>query len=136
MLNQKNGIAKNAVIVLSLLTLLFWAGSSWAAQTGKATQPTNAEVKTLVTNAKTAADHGRLAQHFADEAKAFEAEAKDHEVLATQYRSTPNPDETKRPGSPTTAAHCSKIASGLRTAAQAARELSSEHAEMAKNAAN
>ena len=136
MLNQKNGNGKRAVIVLSLLTLLFWAGSSWAGQAGKATQLTNDEVKNLITNAKTATDHGRLAQHFAEEAKAFEAGAKEHEVLATQYRLTPNPDETKRPGSPSTSAHCSKISAGLRSAAQAARQLSSEHAEMAKNAPN
>jgi hypothetical protein len=136
MLNQKNGIGKNTVIVLSLLTLLFWAGSSWAGQAGKATQLTDDQVTNLTTNAKTAANHVRLAQHFTAKADAYEAEAQEHEDLATQYRLTPNPDETKRPGTPRTAAHCYKTAAGLHKSAQNARQLSSDHAEMAKNAPN
>lgn len=136
MLNQRNGIGKRAVIVLSLLTVLFWAGSSWAGQSGKATQLTNDQVTNLTANAKTAADHERLAQHFTAKANAYEAEAQEHEDLATQYRLTPNPDETKRPGTPRTAAHCYKTASGLHKSAQDARQLSSKHAEMAKNAPN
>jgi hypothetical protein len=134
MLNQKNGIGKQAVVVLSLLTVLFWAGSSWAGQTGKATQLTDDQVTNLTTNAKTPADHQRLAQHFTAKAEAYEAEAQEHEDLATQYRLTPNPDETKHPGSPRTAAHCYQAAAGLRTSAQNARQFAAEHAEMAKNA--
>jgi hypothetical protein len=136
MLNQPNGIGKHALVVLSLLTLMFWAGSSWAGQAGKATQLTNDEVTNLTTSAKTAADHGRLAQHFTAKAEGYEAEAQEHENLATQYRQTPNPDETKHPGSPRTSAHCYKATAGLHRSARNARQLSSEHAEMAKNAPN
>jgi hypothetical protein len=136
MLNQMNGIGKRTVIVLSLLTVLFWAQSSWAGQSGKATQLSNDEVKSLVTNAKTSADHNRLSEHFAAKAQAYEAEAKEHDDLAVQYRQTPNPDETKRPGSPRTSAHCSSIGAALHRAAQGARQLASDHAEMAKNAPN
>jgi hypothetical protein len=136
MLNQMNGIGKRVVVVLSLLTLMFWAGSSWARQAGKATQLTNDEVTNLTANAKTAADHGRLAQHFTAEADTYEAEAQEHENLATQYRLTPNLDESKRPGTPRTAAHCYKTAAGLHKSAQKARQLAADHAEMAKNAPN
>jgi hypothetical protein len=136
MLNQKNGIGKNTVIVLSLLTVLFWAGPSWAGQAGKATQLTNDQVTNLTANAKTAADHERLAQHFSAKADAYEAEAQEHEDQATQYRLTPNPDETKRPGTPRTAAHCYKTSAGLHKSAKNARQLSSKHAEMANDAPN
>jgi len=136
MLNQKNGTSKHTVIVLSLLTLMFWAGTSWAGQAEKATQLTNDQVTNLTTNAKTAADHGRLAQEYTAKADAYDAEAKEHEDLATQYRLSPNPDETKRPGTPRTAAHCYRAAAGLHKSAQNARQLAADHSVMAKNAPN
>lgn len=136
MFNQVNRNSKLAVAALSLLTVLFWAGTSQAGQAATANQLTNDEVKALTTNARTAADHERLAQHFTANALASEAEAKVHEDMATQYRQTPNPDETKRPGSPRTYAHCYKTAAGLHRDAESARQLAIDHTAMTKNTPN
>src|SRR5712691_2305929 len=123
MFKEMKVTGKHAAVVLSLLTILISAAASRAGQAQNTIQLADDEVKNLAINAKTAADHARLAQHFTANAEAYEAEAKEHEDFATQYRQTPNPDETKRPGSPRTSAHCYKAAARLHKSAQNARQL-------------
>jgi hypothetical protein len=90
------------------------------------------EVRNLIANAKTPADHHKLARHFAAVAARYEADAADHVGEAKAYRSAPNSSESKRPGSPATAAHCDRLADAARSAAAAARELARDHENMAK----
>ena len=89
------------------------------------------EVRDLVANAKTPADHLKLSKHFASVAAKYEADAREHAQLAQAYRKAPTASETKRPGSPDTAAHCDRLAQAARDAADAARELSADHKRMA-----
>ena len=89
------------------------------------------EVRDLIANAKTPADHLTLAKHFAAVAARYESDAADHVAEAKAYRSGPNAAESKRPGSPDTAAHCDRLASAARDAATAARELARDHEKMA-----
>ena len=90
------------------------------------------EVRDLIANAKTPAEHRKLAKHFAAIAARYEADAVDHVAEAKAYRSAPNAAESKRPGSPDTAAHCDRLADAARNAATAARELARDHEQMAK----
>ena len=90
------------------------------------------EVRELIANAKTPADHRKLAKHFAAVATRYEAEATDHAAEAKAYRATPNASETKRPGGPDTALHCDRLAEAARNAATAARDLARDHEQMAK----
>lgn len=92
------------------------------------------EVKALVANAKTAADHMKLAQHYTAMAEKHEAEAKEHEALAAEYRGNPRVSETKRPMAPDTAAHCEYFAEHCRKAAKEMRAMAAAHEEMAKSA--
>jgi hypothetical protein len=92
------------------------------------------EVKTLVANAKTAADHLKLARHYTAMAEKHEAEAKEHEALAAEYRRNPRVSETKRPAAPDTAAHCEYFAEHCRKAANEMRAMAAAHEEMAKSA--
>jgi len=89
------------------------------------------EVVTLVANATTPADHLKLAKHFAAVAARYDAEAAEHRAEAKAYRNAPNPHETKRPGSPGTAAHCDRLAEAARTVANAARKLAHDHEALA-----
>jgi hypothetical protein len=93
------------------------------------------ELKNLISNAKTAADHTRLAKHFAAKAVQLEADAKEHEELAAQYKANPNIHEMKHPGSAQTAGHCEFFGKSLRKAATDAKKLASDHELMAKGAA-
>ena len=49
------------------------------------------ELKSLVANAETKADHERIAQYFDAEAVRYDAESKDHGELAPFYQRNPDP---------------------------------------------
>ena len=89
-------------------------------------------MRDLITNAKTPTEHRKLAKHFAAVAARYDADATDHVAEAKAYRSAPNASESKRPGSPDTAAHCDRLADAARNAATAARDLARDHEQMAK----
>ena len=93
---------------------------------------TNKQVKELVTQAKTPAEHMKLNKHFLALAAKYEADAADHVDLAQAYRNNPNASESKRPGSPDTAAHCDRFADLARQSAKEARDLAVAHAHMAE----
>ena len=90
------------------------------------------EVRELIANAKTPADHRKLAKHFAAVAARYDAEAADHAAEAKAYRSAPTASESKRPGGPDTAVHCDRLADAARNGATAARDLARDHERMAK----
>ena len=90
------------------------------------------EAKALVATAKTPGDHMKLARYFNEEADRLEAEAKDHEELAQEYRNHPSAMAMKTPMSPNSAEHCVYFAKAARDAAKAARELANSHEQMAK----
>lgn len=74
----------------------------------------------------------KLARYFNEEADRLEAEAKEHEELAQEYRKNPSAMSMKTPMSPNSADHCLYFAKAARDAAKAARELASSHEGMAK----
>ena len=120
MLNQKNGIGNRTVIAISLLTLLFWAGYSWAGQTLKKSQLTDDQVKNLITSASTPEQHEQLAQYFNQKAAKLEAEAKEHIDLANAYHKGKTPNMGN-------ATLCEQAAADERKAAQENREIAADH---------
>ena len=94
------------------------------------------ELKPFIANAKTVHHHERLAQHFDAKANQLEAEAKEHQELAAQYKANPTMHESKHPMSGQTAGHCQYFANDLHKAAQRARQLSTDHRGMAKEGPN
>jgi hypothetical protein len=111
--------------------------SAILAAVGTATMSSNKtlskkEVKALLANASTPADHNRLAEYYQLRADKFEAEAKDHDEMAKVYPSRGGAAGTKWPASTFTTRHCEDLAKDLRKSAEKARILSSEHAEMAR----
>lgn len=87
----------------------------------------------LVSTAKTAEDHRKLAAHYRAVAAKHEMEAKEHVALAAKYRANPTASESKRPGAPDTASHCLTYAEHCRKAAKTMSEMAALHEEMAKN---
>ena len=118
------------VLLLALLMALA-TNVGTAAEQQKA-MLSNKQVKALVANAKSPADHLKLARHYAAVAEKHEAEANEHLALAAEYRKAPRPSETKRPMSPDTAAHCEYYAQHCRKAAQEMRAMAKMHEELAK----
>jgi len=72
------------------------------------------QVKELVANAKTPADHLKLAHHYAAMAQKHEAEATEHEALAAEYTRNPQLGASKHPMSANTAEHCKFFAEHCR----------------------
>jgi len=91
------------------------------------------EVRTLIENAKTPADHERIAQYFDAEAARYEAESKKHEEEATYYASHVQPSIGKNQGfySREMQDHCPKMAAKLKEAAQEARMVAAGHRALA-----
>ena len=92
------------------------------------------ELKNLVANAETKADHERVAQYFDAEAAKYEAEAKEHGELATIYQRNSSATPTKYPGSVQSIQHRDSLSKSLQQAAESARQLAADHREMAKEA--
>ena len=91
------------------------------------------EVKALVANAKTPADHLKLARHYTAMAAKHDAEAQEHEALAVEYTRNPRIGSTKTPMRPDSAEHCKYFAEHCRKAAKEMQAMAAAHEEMAKS---
>jgi len=113
--------------VLPATLALFIAASllSWASDE-HLPEMTPRQATALVSVAKTAKDHQKLAKYFNQQADASEAEAKDHEAMIEAYR--------KSPGGDRMIAHCESLVKSNLELAKAFREMAAGHEGMAKEA--
>lgn len=125
---------KRAIVSPVVLAMLMALSVSQAPAVEAKGVLSSKEVKTLLTNAKTPADHMKLARHFAAKAAQHVADAKEHEELAVEYKQNPRLGSSKRPMGPDTAEHCQYYAEHCRKAAQEMRAMAAMHEEMAKQA--
>ena len=88
---------------------------------------TDKQVRALITSAKTAADHNKLACYYRSEAKAEEKKAKYHEEMGELYKSSSNAKHDMT-------THCKQFAEEARKAAEADNQLAEEHEKMAMEA--
>lgn len=87
------------------------------------------ELKNLIANAETKADHERIARYFDAEAAKYEAEAKEHGERAGIYRSSQAIYQNAQMFN-----HCDALSKSLQQAVEDARALAAEHREMATQA--
>ena len=122
-----------SVRIAAVFSALALAASvaAFAAQEPKSTDLLTAkQVQDLIATADTPADHAQLQKHFLAVAAKYEAEAAAHGGLAQSYRK-PHVGRLM-PGSRTKQAqHCDRLTQTLRDAAKGARELASEHGQVA-----
>ncbi|MEO7028609.1 MAG: hypothetical protein ABI147_04320 [Acidobacteriaceae bacterium] len=126
---QPNSI-RPKIVWLLLLAVFATTGSIRAAEADHLSQQ---ELKTLIAGAKTAQNHERLAKHFEAEADKLDAEANEHQELATQYKANPSGQEQKHPMAGKTAGHCQYFADDLHKAAKEDRALAADHRAMASD---
>ena len=101
---------------------------------GKDKPVTSAEIRRLIVNAETKAEHERIARYFEAEVARYEAESKDHGELAQLYQRNSSATPTKYPGTMQSFQHCDSLSKNLEKAAEDARQLAAEHRQMAKEA--
>ena len=105
--------------------------AAFAAQESKPTDLlTSKQVQELIATADTPADHARLQKHFLAVAAKYDAEAAEHAALAQSYRK-PHVGRLMPGSRPKQAEHCERLAQTFRDAAKGARELASEHGQVA-----
>jgi hypothetical protein len=89
---------------------------------------TKKQVKELIANAKTPADHVRLQKHFLALAATYDAEADQHAAEADAYRRNGEVMHSKNALlAPGTVLHCERFAELDRKAAKEARALAAAH---------
>jgi hypothetical protein len=99
----------------------------------KAKLPNKKEVKELIANARTPADHERLAAYYRAEAARMQAEEQEHSEQAAEYFK--DPSRHPIPKYPTMGQHCRDLAGYYGQAATKAAELASMHEELARKPA-
>ena len=122
-------------IKTAVIGIAFAAASIMIASAAAKDKPlTSREVRNLIVNAETKAEHERLAKYFEAEVARYEAESKDHGELAQLYQRNSSATPTKYPGTIQSFQHCDSLSKNLQRAAEDARQLAAEHREMAKEA--
>lgn len=89
------------------------------------------EVKALIANASSRADHEKLAAYYQGEAARLKAEQRDHEEEAAEYFK--NPSSHPVPKYPTLGQHCRDLAGYYGMAAQKAEAMAEMHQTLAKD---
>jgi hypothetical protein len=132
---------RRVVIVTAIALAMLIAGVNTVplrAQDSKANVTlSKKQLKDLIANANTPADHERIAQYYDAEAARYEADATEHKAEGSYYAGHQHPIPTGH--SPNNypnymLSHCPQIATKLKEAAQEARALAAGHREMAKAA--
>lgn len=89
------------------------------------------QVKALIANARTRADHKRLAAYYRSEAARLKAKQQDHEEEAAEYFQ--NPSNHPVPKYPTLGQHCRDLSGYYGMAAQKAAAMAELHENLAKD---
>jgi hypothetical protein len=138
MLNRLINTRTLKLAVFAVAMAMLAAVVSVPAGAAKARTLGQSELKNLISNAKTVADHEWIAQYFDSEATKYDAEAKDHSEFAASYQASANastvPYKAAATASVRNAEHCNGIGIQLRKAAEEDRQLAAEHRGMAKEA--
>ena len=91
--------------------------------------PTDEELRQLAETARTAADHRRLEDYFVVLAHRYATEAEDHAFMASNLRGP-----SRAPTAVAIAAHCDRLTTQLRAAANEASGASFRHKQLGGNA--
>ena len=134
MLNHLINTRTLRLAVFAVATAILATTVSITAGVAKDKTLSKTELRNLIENAKTPADHEQIAQYFDAEAAKYEADSKKHGEEATYYAAHTAPPIGKTKGfySQEMQSHCPNLASKLKEAAQEARMIAAGHREMAK----
>lgn len=116
------------------LMVLALTAAPLPAQTTKAPRLTSKEVVALIQNAKTPADHEKLAAYYDQTAAELEEKAEEHKELAAAYKRMPTPGNPRIPSPARPISHCENIAANAGKAAAEARSMAEHHRMLAREA--
>lgn len=120
-------------LTVLMMVLFIVPAFARAAQTSNETL-SKKELKVLLKNARTSADHQRIAAYYRQEAQRLVAKSKDHEEMGAVYEKSPLPYEGKFPYGTVGVSHCRRWAQLDREQAKQAEALAALHEDVAKAA--
>jgi superoxide dismutase len=115
-------------LALAVNTVAFGATSS----TPKPEHLTKQQLNTLISTAKTSADHERIAQYYQAKTADYLAQAKDHEAMIAAYKANPVMSNDKNQAS--TISHCEYFVQTFKALAENSQVLAANHERMAADA--
>ena len=128
---------KRTFAILSALSLAAVMTAAAVGQTTSAPQTrpehlSKGQLYTLISTAKTPAEHQRIAQYYQAKAQDYLAQAKEHEQMVAAYKANPSLVNDKNRAS--TINHCEYFAHTFKDLAVKTQELAQLHEQMAKDA--
>jgi hypothetical protein len=125
-----NRISSRTLSLLSVLSLA--VVMTLGAFTGTASAQdklSKAQLNTLISSAKTSAEHQRIADYYTAQAKDYLAQADDHKAMVVAYKANPS---TKHQAAELT--HCENFVASLNDLAANSNEMATMHHQMAVEA--
>ncbi len=123
---------KRIVTVVLLLAVAMGVTSSTAWAVEPQGKLSKARLHSLIVNAKTPADHQKLANYYRYEASTLQASVKEHEEMAADYDK--NPVMRPLPKFPNFGEHCRNLVKSYSEGVKEANEMAAMHEEMANAA--
>ena len=124
---------KRTITILSLafaLTVAAFAQAAPGPQT-KSEHLSKQQLNTLIANAKTPAEHQRIAQFYEAKAQDYRAQAVEHETMVAAYKANSSLSTEKNRAS--TIGHCEYFVTTFKELAVKSQELAKLHEQMAKD---
>ena len=127
---------KRTISIFSILSLAFVMtvaafGQTTSAQQTEAEHFSKRQLNTLIAEAKTPAEHQRIAQYYQAKAQDYLAQAKEHEQMVAAYKA--NPSLTAK-SQASTINHCEYFVKTFNELAVKSQELAKLHEQMATDA--
>ena len=129
---KKNPLCNFAVVLAVAVGLALSIGTVASQAVEPNLKLNHKDVTNLIANAKTPADHAKIAQYYRQEGRKLERQSKEHEEMSAGYKSNPMYASSKFASS--TVDHCAYFVKTKREGAEKMNELAAMHEEMAKDA--
>jgi hypothetical protein len=123
---------KRSLVILSIALDLTLTAFSQAQSAPKSEKLSEQQLLSLITTAKTPADHTRIADYYQAQAKNYLAQSKEHEQMAAAYKKNPVTSSSKF--ATQTVNHCDYLAQSFKKDADRVQDLAKLHEQMAKDA--
>jgi hypothetical protein len=118
-----------SVLSLAIVMTVTAVGQTTSAPQIKPEHLSKGQLNTLISTAKTPAEHHRIAQFYQARAQDYLAQSKEHEAMVAAYKSNPSLVNNKNQAS--TINHCEYFVQTFKDLAVKSQELAQLHEEMA-----
>jgi hypothetical protein len=119
-----------SVLAFAIIVTSAAFGQSTLTAQAKPERLSKHELSTLIANARTPAEHERIARFYEAKAADDQAQANTHEAMVAEYKANPSLSTNKNQAS--TIGHCEYFAQKFSKLAAEDRELAAGHEQMAR----